>query len=178
VKKAKPAPKAKPVKKAKPKAKPTPKAKPKTKKPTPKPKAKPVKKKVAKTKTSRKKKEKVQVPPKLGWPPAGTVVEGKFNYIVPQPGEEPTVLKGPLPVPKKHFANGTVVPGDFKPTTRKNSNAGVVVNFQKGVEGWPAHIRVTRNDELVTNIFNKSWKGALDNLRANYGINLLVPKLM
>jgi len=174
--------KAKPVKKVKPKAKPAKKVKPKAK---PVKKAKPVAKPVKKPKTKkpvqkkRTKKEKVQVPPRLGWPPLGTVVDGKVRYIVPQPGDEPTVIKGFAQMPvKKHFAEGTAIPGDFTPTDRKGANQGVVVTFLKGVEGWPAHIRVTRNGELVTNLFNKSWKAALDQMRVNYGINLLIPKLM
>lgn len=178
-KKAKPVPK--PVKKAKPakKAKPVPKPTKKTK-----PVAKPVKKapkkldkKVKKTapkKVAKKKKVKELVPPRLAWPPPGAIVQGKVKYIVPQPGEEPIILA------KEHFTPGLPVPGEpINPTPgKKDSMNGIVVNFQKGVDGWAGHIRVTRNDELVANIFAKTWKGALDSLRTNYGINILVPKLV
>ena len=180
---AKPTPKKKPVKKV---AKPVPKKK--VAKPVPKKKpakAKPVKKLVPKkakppvTKKKRTKKEKVQVPPKLGWPPPGTVVDGKVKYVVPLPGGETTVLKQEKFVPKAHFAAGTVVPGSQpNGAPKKGSNEGVVITLKKGVDGWPANIRVTRDDVLVVNIFNKTWKTALEQLRVNYGFDIMLPNLV
>ena len=187
---AKPVPKkkvAKPVRKAKPKAKPTPKKKPVKKVVKPVPKKKPVKKakKVLKAKPVKKvpkkrtKKEKVQVPPRLGWPPPGTIVDGKARYKVPLPGEDTIFLKQDKFVPKAQFAAGTVVPGS-QPVgePKKGSNEGVIITLKKGVDGWPANIRVTRDDVLVVNIFNKHWKAALDQLRANYGFNIMLPNLV